>query len=73
MKRAHWMKISAAMALVAMVVLSGCKDKPGDTDATDDGTETKQITVGYSQTGSESGWRTALTGSMKASKPCSLP
>ena len=58
------MKLSMAMALVTVVMLSGCKDKPGDTDTGDDGA--KQITVGYSQTGSESGWRTALTGSMKA-------
>ena len=48
----------AALALVA----TGCAGSSGDGgDAGDDG----PITVGFAQTGSESGWRSANTESMK--------
>jgi simple sugar transport system substrate-binding protein len=48
--------------LLAISVLTGCS--AGETEAVEE-TETPLITVGFSQTGSESDWRVALTESMK--------
>ncbi len=60
---------SVALAGVAALAIAGCSSTPKDT-ATPTTSETTAmsdtITVGFAQTGSESGWRSANTDSMKA-------
>ena len=60
-----------AIAGVAALALAGCTDSKTSTSgsaapAASGGASTGVITVGFAQTGSESGWRSANTDSMKA-------
>lgn len=59
-----------AMAGAAAMVLVGCSSGGGEetptADAGNGGSTDEIITVGFAQTGSESGWRSANTDSMKA-------
>ena len=67
-------RMLTGLALVGALALAatGCStDSEGDTETQDPGTSTEEggddlITVGFAQTGSESGWRSANTESMKA-------
>ncbi len=65
---------SIAVASAAAMVLAGCSteapagstDSPAPNDSGNDAPVTEVITVGFAQTGAESGWRSANTESMNA-------
>jgi galactofuranose transport system substrate-binding protein len=59
--------IIAGLALLGVVALAatGCSGAAGASDKGDSGSNGKVIKVGFAQTGSESGWRSANTESMK--------
>jgi simple sugar transport system substrate-binding protein len=58
--------LALAAALVALVPLfSACKQESGSTSTTGPAPSGKALTIGFAQTGSESGWRNANTISVK--------
>ncbi|GAA5026323.1 ABC transporter substrate-binding protein [Microbacterium fluvii] len=60
-------KVLAGVALLGALTFAaaGCSSSTGDDGASGDGGSGDVITVGFAQTGSESGWRSANTESMK--------
>lgn len=61
-------RILSGFALLgaAALAVTGCSSSDGNSDAGGGGGSGDVITVGFAQTGSESGWRSANTESMKA-------
>ena len=59
------MLASLAMAGAAALTIAGCSSDPADDPSGNPGGDGDLITVGFAQTGSESGWRSANTDSMK--------
>ncbi len=60
MRVRHWIGIAALVALVV-----GCSSPAGEPTTEQTGTD-KKLTVGFSQIGAESGWRTAETESIRS-------
>jgi simple sugar transport system substrate-binding protein len=60
-------RILSGLALLGAIALTatGCSSSDKDGDGANAGGDGKVITVGFAQTGSESGWRSANTESMK--------
>ncbi|MFJ8537772.1 ABC transporter substrate-binding protein [Streptomyces sp. NPDC093591] len=56
--------LTAAVGVAAAGTLAACAKEDGDTSGSSGGSKT--ITLGFSQVGSESGWRTANTDSVKS-------
>ncbi|MFF7265234.1 ABC transporter substrate-binding protein [Streptomyces sp. NPDC008159] len=62
--------LTAAVGVAAATGLAACaKDDGGSGGSSSGGGGDKKITLGFAQTGSESGWRTANTDSVKAAAP----
>jgi galactofuranose transport system substrate-binding protein len=59
--------LTAAAAVAASGGLAACAKKSGGTTGSSGGSGPKQITLGFSQVGAESGWRTANTKSIQES------
>ncbi|MFF7866212.1 ABC transporter substrate-binding protein [Streptomyces qaidamensis] len=58
--------LTAAVGVAAATGLAACAKEDGNTAAAGSGSGSKAITLGFSQVGSESGWRTANSDSVKS-------